>query len=876
MLEKESTGDEAKIQQRKALKKKIDAMIGNVTTNFHDLYTTRASMALCATLMVYMSHLSITTAYSCPNVYSNQEKQQVEELFGVSFRTAKRLFDEARSLAFYVRKEAQNQKNFEELWHTCTGVCHGELQTEISVETIGRPTCDVTCEPASGTIGVPASGTIGEPASGTIGEPASGTIGEPCGGSIGQMGDEVGGEARGETMDAGQHPTAEVINQTASRFLNEQETAPCTTEHGSSNPIGEQQQELQCVRAGAEPEEIDDLGQNQVVSSQPPSKTREKKKPCVFDVVIQRYQIPNKEEERKQQKEQREKERVEWLKNLLVKHGSVMTIRKISEEAKKELNWGSIGSIFKLVKKYFRSVHYRIMPYLTENHRNNRLMFAQAVGCRNNGHLYEKALEVYWDETTLVIHIDEKWYRSHRTNVRCLVLKGMPPPKIYIKSKTHIPQVMIFAAVCRPVVRNGETIYDGKILWFPLLVEGNYVRTSKYHKAGDPKYTPVPMDREMFMNCLKRTLQEVMTDKLRTAGIKNVILQVDNAGGHSGGKENSIYTKVFLPMQKYVEETYKDLFPDVNVMFIAQPPCSPDMNVLDLGAWTSIQCKVPPIVGDEGIDENAWAAQIVAQTKIAWDSWKSVEPLGNLFHKLRQIFRNVVETNGGNTFDLREKGEEEGYVVYDVEDEEDDDIIYPAVEWDPNAEQEDDDIVYPSAEAWKALSRDEEDRFFTMFIMIEEFIAQQKAAQAIAPAAPQEVPQASAELVTPEVPAQEESAAKEVQAVQEETASAAPEAPAVPEAAQDTTPEEASPEEAPSVESDLVFMNECAQLDYPEGQHEEAPLGSRPGDVSLIEQSVDVEATEAHDVASPQKRQHTSPRVETAELLSFYEKIHYT
>ena len=110
MLEKESTGDEAKIQQRKALKKKIDAMIGNVTTNFHDLYTTRASMALGATLMVYMSHLSITTAYSCPNLYSNQEKQQVEELFGVSFRTAKRLFDEARSLAFYVRKEAQNQK----------------------------------------------------------------------------------------------------------------------------------------------------------------------------------------------------------------------------------------------------------------------------------------------------------------------------------------------------------------------------------------------------------------------------------------------------------------------------------------------------------------------------------------------------------------------------------------------------------------------------------------------------------------------------------------------------------------------------------------------------------------------------------------------
>lgn len=450
---------EAKIRQGDVVQSKIKGMIQGVTTDFRSLFTTKVSMALCATLMVYMSHLSVTTTYGSPNVYSKQEKQQVGELFGVSFKTAKRLFDAARSLAFHVRKEAEDQES-QELTRTTSK----EAITEETI-TAGDTVCEASDTTACGTTG---DAMIGGISSDVIGE-TGGRVGVVSSDMIG----ETGGRVARETVECTEIAPAEMSDQASSRIFDTQQIAACISGQVERVTADDQtEDEHQNDRTDMESERIDDPRQSLSVSEPQPQKTGDKESKCMFDIVIERYPIPNREEERKQQKEQRDKERVEWLRALLEKSECVMSISRISEEAKKHFTrWGSVGSVYKLVKKYFRYVHYRITPYLTDIHRSNRCQFAQAVGVKDNGHLYEKALEVYWDETTLVVHIDEKWYRSHRLNVRCLILKGMPPPVIHVKSKTHVPQVMIFAAVCRPVVRNGEVLFDGKIMWFPLVVK---------------------------------------------------------------------------------------------------------------------------------------------------------------------------------------------------------------------------------------------------------------------------------------------------------------------------------------------------------------------------------------------------------------------
>ena len=54
----------------------------------------------------------------------------------------------------------------------------------------------------------------------------------------------------------------------------------------------------------------------------------------------------------------------------------------------------------------------------------------------------------------------------------------------------------------------------------------------------------------------------MMTDKQREEGIKDVILQVDNAGGHSGAKSGTIDIKVFSVLERYVQNVDKSKYPD--------------------------------------------------------------------------------------------------------------------------------------------------------------------------------------------------------------------------------------------------------------------------------------------------------------------------
>ena len=618
------------------LEGKIQVLASKATDDFRALFATKMSPAKLAVLMVYMSHLTLTAAYAQAGTYQQAEKMLVEESFGVCFKTAKQCFDAARSVVAAIHEEARQKQQLAPSDTTSGAQC--EQDQDKGPEEV--PDTDE------------------------------------------QQEDEP------EELEVLELPQTTVTDQEAPGSQKEVEQP---SDMRASSNQEEKGQELEGTAESSQAEQQQQQGQKNSGKESKKAKKGKKKKTSIFDIVVQHANPSLLKQERAEKRKQLEKVRLQWIQNLLSRSNTRLTVREISEEAKKTFRkWGSIGSISNFTRRFYRYACYRIVPYITKVHRRNRLEFVKAVGKETGNHRYQEALKVYWLDSTLNVHIDEKWYRSHRKNVKCLVLKGERAPVLRMNSKSHIPQIMIFAAVCRPVIRNGETKFDGRILVKPLVKVGKYQRRSKRHNPGDPKYQSIPMKRKLFIKYMKEVVDKIMTDKLREAGIKDVILQVDNAGGHSGAKSGSIDRRVFSVLRRYTEKKYKSKYPDVNVWFIAQPPRSPDMNVLDLGAWNSIQCHVPPVLGPDSLDDNQWAHEIIVQTLDAWRGWRSAEKLTNLFETLKVVFHKIEQTRGGNTFDLRsKKGSQEeaedleGQVEYDESESEeeigddDDDIVYP-------------------------------------------------------------------------------------------------------------------------------------------------------------------------------------------------------
>ncbi|ETV83841.1 hypothetical protein H257_04451 [Aphanomyces astaci] len=87
----------------------------------------------------------------------------------------------------------------------------------------------------------------------------------------------------------------------------------------------------------------------------------------------------------------------------------------------------------------------------------------------------------------------------------------------------------------------------------------------------------------------------------------------------------------------------KDKFPSVNKR-VRQPPNSPDLNVLDLGYFASIQSLQNKVVS-HSIDD-------VIQSTLASFEALSSEKLENVFHTFQAVMRLVLEHNGSNHFPL--------------------------------------------------------------------------------------------------------------------------------------------------------------------------------------------------------------------------------
>jgi hypothetical protein len=232
------------------------------------------------------------------------------------------------------------------------------------------------------------------------------------------------------------------------------------------------------------------------------------------------------------------------------------------------------------------------------------------------------------------IHVDEKWFCG--THVRHVWQSSEDQaPAIPVLSKSHPLQEMFLAAVARPIPAHS---FDGSIGIWPITKTKRALHKSSHHERGEEYEVSCTMTTDKFVDMVKKL---IIPSALRKCGswAHSITVQFDNAGGHGGGRGNIAATIAAL-------SEWAEALPAVLLVFcvgrqptisVAQPPRSPDLNVLDLGAWHSLQVAVDKMKHTKGIrtDNAEELRRLVLDT---WNSWTSAATLSSLFTTLELIF----------------------------------------------------------------------------------------------------------------------------------------------------------------------------------------------------------------------------------------------
>lgn len=331
----------------------------------------------------------------------------------------------------------------------------------------------------------------------------------------------------------------------------------------------------------------------------------------------------------------------DWFLETSRELGGMWTVRMMAAKMEERWGVGSIGTICKLARSLgFCSVRQRFCPFLTAEHKQLRRDWCTKQGDRP-----------FSDPGTVYVHVDEKWFFAHRLNQRVWVRRGEEQRAIPLQSKSHITKVMFLAAIAKPVPEQG---FDGRIGLYPIAELRPAARRSSNRPKGTNEWHSLPMNATRFKEMLKAN---VVPDVLRLTGewVQRVVIQMDNAGGHGGGRAD-ISTTTLRELNSWARDLpqqLKDLCPQgpPKIEFIAQPPKSPDLNVLDLGIWTSLQVAVDNVKNQKGL-VSPTVSELVECCQSAWAAWPAMEKLTKIWQTLENILSYVAEANGGNDYKL--------------------------------------------------------------------------------------------------------------------------------------------------------------------------------------------------------------------------------
>ncbi|ETW05997.1 hypothetical protein H310_03616 [Aphanomyces invadans] len=248
----------------------------------------------------------------------------------------------------------------------------------------------------------------------------------------------------------------------------------------------------------------------------------------------------------------------------------------------------------------------RLKPLLTEYNKRERIAF-----CAGHVELTRDAAQEYMADV------------AEGDCRKAYLVDGEDMDYRACKSKRFIAKVMFLCAVARP--RDG---FDGKIGLWPFVKRTPALRSSRNRQAGTLVTTLVNVDGPTYRDYLVNKVVPAIKAKFPSMS-KRVVLQHDNATPHGS-----------------IDEATLALMSTDGWQFVVrrQPPNSPDLNVLDLGFFASIQSLQYKTIS-RSVDE------VIASTLMAFETL-SDEKLAKVFLTLQAVMRLVLEHRGNNNFKL--------------------------------------------------------------------------------------------------------------------------------------------------------------------------------------------------------------------------------
>ncbi|KAK9750176.1 hypothetical protein RND81_02G178500 [Saponaria officinalis] len=272
-----------------------------------------------------------------------------------------------------------------------------------------------------------------------------------------------------------------------------------------------------------------------------------------------------------------------------------------------------------------------IKPDLTVDNKHLRLHFTLGKL------VFDRLLRcIKFKDMSNVIHIDEKWFYMTKPTCKYYIGSDESEPYRSCKSKRYITKVMFLAAVSRPTYKdNGDVLFDGKLGIWPFTYQEPAKRNSKNRLAGTMVTKAIEsITQKVTKDKLINLLIPAIKQKWPASASKEIIIQQDNAKPHINGKDKD-----------FIEASTSDGF---NIKLTQQPAMSPDLNILDLGFFRSIQS-----LQDENPAKNV--DELVKNVQDAYER-ETAECLDNVWLSLQACMMEIMKVKGHNNYKLPHLG----------------------------------------------------------------------------------------------------------------------------------------------------------------------------------------------------------------------------
>ena len=275
-----------------------------------------------------------------------------------------------------------------------------------------------------------------------------------------------------------------------------------------------------------------------------------------------------------------------------------------------------------------------LKPHLTIKQVVNRVKFVlDLLGSHN------QSVSTYGDQN-LAIDIDEKWFYvvPMKRKIR-MYPEDEYPGDDTSQHKSHIPKIMILAAIGKLHMLPDGTQFNSKIGIWPFTENVEAARGSKNCSRGTLEIRDVSASATLFYNMvIKRGgLLDCIQRKLRAAKHLQITVWLDSATPHTG---HGNFEKLRARGQ---EGGWK-------IVFEQQPASSLDLNKLDLSFFYSLQQAATKLKGASKSLKDLVSAVTRAYREYDVDQLARVHALTYI------VYRKILENLGSNQYDMPHTG----------------------------------------------------------------------------------------------------------------------------------------------------------------------------------------------------------------------------